>query len=72
MKKTTLAMIFAVLASNAVLATAHAEGPEGHRPPPPRHVIHHPVQHRVIHHPAPRRHEPVRQEPVRQEPIRHN
>ncbi len=64
MKKTTLALIFSVLASNAVLATAHAEGPE-HRPLPPRHhVVHHPM-HRVIHHPAPRHHEPVRPEPVR-------
>ncbi len=64
MKKTTLAMIFTVLASNAVLATAHAEGPEGHRPPPPRHIVQHPV-HRVIHHPAPRHQMPVRHEPVR-------
>ncbi len=72
MKKTTLALIFTVLASNAVLATAHAEGPE-HSPMPPRHpvvhhpIVHHPVHrpvHQVYHRPAPVRHEPVRHEPI--------
>ncbi|MCC3702435.1 hypothetical protein [Rouxiella badensis] len=64
MKKTALAIMFTVLASNAVLATAHAEGPIHHPVPPRHHVVHHPV-HRVVHHPLPRHHEPLRHEPIR-------
>lgn len=73
MKKTTLSMIFAVLASNAMFAAAHAEGPMDHHPAP-KHVeiVKKPVHHVERHHPAPKHHAPKREVIVKHEPIRHN
>ncbi|MEG3132818.1 hypothetical protein SC206_04440 [Rouxiella sp. T17] len=71
MKKTTLAVIFAVLASNAALATAHAEGPMDHHKPQERVVIVKKPVHHVVHHPKPRHHAPKREVIIKHEPVRH-
>ncbi|MDR3430666.1 MAG: hypothetical protein P4L95_01970 [Rouxiella aceris] len=64
MKKTTLAMLFAVLASNLLFASAYAQGPDEHPPvhhmmkkPPIHHRYkhHHYVPRHVVHHHAPRK-----------------
>lgn len=72
MKKTTLALIFSVLASNAVLATAHAEGPMNNHKPQERVVtVKKPVHHVVKHHPKPHHPAPKREVIVKHEPVRH-
>lgn len=52
MKKTTLAMLFAVLASNVLFASAYAQGPDEHQPQPPvHHIVKKPPVHHKIKHP---------------------